>query len=231
LIAPSDTTLYIAIHAYTSYSGLTVLGRHWPGVVSLAPGVTASGISSNVAGSLQDYKLPSVQPGEKVECKLAGSNGDADLFVRFGDLPETSPTSALNACRSVTVGGSTEACTTEAAAAAVDAYATVYTTAPYSGLYVVCRRFTSMPTRRPTEAPTRRPTKKPTKAPTKKPTNSPTKAPTKKPTRRPTRSPTRAPVVKSPTKAPATCSKVTQGCKWTKCCSGLTCKSNVCKAG
>jgi hypothetical protein len=217
LTAASDTTLYIVIHAYRGYSALTVNGRHWPSTIQLSSGDGSNGHSSSTPSLLQDYKLSNVQAGEKVTCELNGADGDADLFVRFGGLPETLSTSTLNACSSTTSGSSVESCTTAVLGSTQDVYATAFTVSPFSSLTVVCTRIapsptfsptsqpSALPTSSPTSAPslptTQKPTKPPTKAPTKVPTKAPTKKPTKPPTKVPTKAPTRAPT-KKPTKAP-----------------------------
>jgi Thermolysin metallopeptidase, alpha-helical domain len=203
LTAESDNTLYIVIHAYRAYSELTVNGRHWPSSVLLASGVESAGYSSNAPGLLQDFKLSNILAGEKVTCELIGSDGDADLFVRFAGYPETSSTSTLNACSSTNSGTSVEACTTPVSGTAQDVYASTYAVTPFSSLTVVCTRIAPPPTNAPTEQPTMPPlpTPPPTKLPTKTPTRSPTKTPTKAPTQKPTRVPTKIPT-KRPTKMP-----------------------------
>jgi vibriolysin len=178
LTAPSDTTLFILTHAYSAYQGLSVEARSSPSPILLLNGVALTGSSSETAGLLQDYRLRSIQAGESVECSLVGSSGDADLFVRFSNVPVTTTTSPTNSCSSATLGTSNEMCTTPVATATVDAYATVYTTSPYSGLAVTCRRVKSSALDS-TKNPTKRPTPRPTRFPTPRPTKRPTKAPTK----------------------------------------------------
>ena len=196
LTAPSDTTLYILVHAYSGFNALTVHGRHYPSSVQLTNGVALTSRASASVGLIQDYQLTGVAAGDKVKCNLAGSSGDADLFVRFGALAETSTSSSVNACSSAVGSTSTETCTTPSATTATTAYAAVYTNAAYSGLSVSCSVVATM---LPTSRPTPRPTKKPTVKPTKKPTSAPTKLPTKRPSPKPTKRPTSVPTTKPTT--------------------------------
>lgn len=138
LTAPSDTTLYIAVNAYASFTGLSVFARHNPGVLTLSNGTALTSRSSSLTDLIQDYQLTSILVGDKVQCNLTGSTGDADLYVRWGAMAQTSNSSTVNACWSTRAAISTEGCTTAPAPAATTAYATVYTQQPYTGLSVSC---------------------------------------------------------------------------------------------
>ncbi|KAL3798885.1 hypothetical protein ACHAW5_004125 [Stephanodiscus triporus] len=87
-------------------------------------------------GQIRHYYMD-VTTGQTVSCSTNGPNGDADLFMRFGD--QAIPDSAFvgNACSSVS-GTSMESCSTAAASAPTRVYAAVHAWSTFSGLTFQC---------------------------------------------------------------------------------------------
>jgi len=85
-------------------------------------------------GDVQQYILENVSAGATVTCSLAGSNGDADLYVWFGD--ETGP-GEEDFCSSFSPI-SNEECTVGPAASNTNLYATIAAFEEYSGLQITC---------------------------------------------------------------------------------------------
>jgi hypothetical protein len=78
-----------------------------------------------------------VTTGQIVSCSTNGANGDADLYLRFGD--EAVPNQAFvgNACSSA-LETSIESCSTAAASAPTRVYAAVHAWSTFSGLTFQC---------------------------------------------------------------------------------------------
>ena len=141
--AVSTTDLYAAVHAYSGYSGLQITctceGCSNPNPVNpdnaieLDDGVLLNNQGGRT-GFVQQYVLENVAPGAMVTCSLAGSNGDADLYLRFGG--ETGP-EEVNDCSSLS-STSNEECTVGPAASTTDLYAAVHAFSGYSGLQITC---------------------------------------------------------------------------------------------
>ncbi len=132
---------------------------------------SGTGTFSNQAastGELHHYTMP-IREGLTVTCSTVGSNGDADLYVRFGLEVIPNPSNSANACASAGFTSS-ESCTTGGApSGGTIAYAGVHAYDSYSGLTVTCKENPPPPTKKPTMKPTMKPTKKPISAkPTKK---------------------------------------------------------------
>jgi len=87
-------------------------------------------------GNVQQYVLENVSAGESVTCSLVGPNGDADLYVRFGEEAIADAGSALNNCESLTYT-SNEQCTATAVSNTM-LYAAVHAFGAYSGLQITC---------------------------------------------------------------------------------------------
>jgi hypothetical protein len=85
-------TWYIMIRGYQAFSGITLLvtfGAPTPtGVVALANGVPVTGLFGSTA-SETFYKIDVPADQTKLEIKISGGTGDADLYVRVGDKPTT----------------------------------------------------------------------------------------------------------------------------------------------
>lgn len=88
-------------------------------------------------GNVQSYTLANVGAGEGVTCSTTGNNGDADLYLRFGQEGEANPSSSNNECGSYS-SNSNEQCSTGAAPGATTLYATVHAYNGYTGLTVQC---------------------------------------------------------------------------------------------
>jgi len=141
--AVSTMDLYAAIHAYSGYSGLQITctcdGCSDPNpaipdnAIELDDGVPLNNQGGRT-GFVQQYVLESVSPGATVTCSLAGSNGDADLYVRFGD--EAGP-QEVNDCSSFSPT-SNEECTVGPVASTTDLYAAIHAFSGYSGLQITC---------------------------------------------------------------------------------------------
>jgi vibriolysin len=102
----------------------------------ISNGVSETG-QDGPTGNIQSYVL-TVAEGDSVKCETAGSNGDADLYVRFGAEAETNPNSTANECASYS-SNSNESCTTGATPAnTTELYATVHAYAGYTNLTVTC---------------------------------------------------------------------------------------------
>ena len=71
-----------------------------------------------------------------VSCTTSGNNGDADLYVKFNSMPQTS-TSGSNECYGYS-SNSNEACTTPTAPAGTTVFASVHAWSAFSNLAVAC---------------------------------------------------------------------------------------------
>ena len=85
-------------------------------------------------GDVQQYVLEDVSAGATITCSLVGSNGDADLYLRFGG--ETGPEADYD-CASFSPT-SIEECTVGPAASTTDLYAAIHAFSEYSGLQITC---------------------------------------------------------------------------------------------
>ena len=103
--------------------------------IALSDGVALGGQDA-ATGNLQQYTL-AVAAGETVTCTTSCSNGDADLYLRFGAEADPNPSSSVNACGSYSAN-SNESCTTGAAPGDDDLYAAVHAYGGYSNLTIQC---------------------------------------------------------------------------------------------
>jgi len=87
-------------------------------------------------GNIQPYTLD-VATGDMVTCTTSCNNGDADLYLRFGEEAEANPNSTVNECGSYS-SNSNESCTTGAASSASALYAGVHAYAGYTDLTITC---------------------------------------------------------------------------------------------
>lgn len=102
-------------------------------------------LTDDVTKGDQDATLGNIQPytldtgaGHTVTCATSGgSDGDADLYLRFGAEAEVNPNSTINECGSFS-WTSNESCTTGAAPSAGLLYATVHAFAAYTNLSITC---------------------------------------------------------------------------------------------
>lgn len=80
---PAAGTWYISVVGYTSYSGVNLIASlgSGTGAIELQSGVTVE----NLSGGLNSARLYSImvpQDATQLSVELAGTNGDADLYVR-----------------------------------------------------------------------------------------------------------------------------------------------------
>ena len=111
--APQAGTYYIKVHAYSSYSGVTVKASYstGSGTGGLQNGVPVTGLSGSTGTKL--YYTVTVPSGTgSLTIATSGGTGDEDLYVKFGSNPTTS---SYN-CRPYKTGNN-ESCTFSAPAA------------------------------------------------------------------------------------------------------------------
>jgi Dickkopf N-terminal cysteine-rich region len=124
-------------------AAFSAVGVKSPTVATLSNGVPLG----SQKGSFFDtyyFKLDGVQAGEAVTCQTSADNGDADLFVRIGELPDPFEFSVLNDCLSGNAG-SNEECTTDPLLEADTVYVAVAAAEDYEQLSVLCSRTGSIP--------------------------------------------------------------------------------------
>jgi bacillolysin len=103
--------------------------------INIFNGVLLSGQDATT-GNIQPYTL-AVASGSTVTCTTSCNNGDADLYLRFGDEAEANPSSTANECGSYS-STSNESCTTGAAASATTLFAGIHAYAGYTNLSITC---------------------------------------------------------------------------------------------
>ncbi len=88
---PQAGTWYVMLKGTQAYSGVTLEGDYSLGgkVTLLSNNVPVPGIAGP-ASSEQFYKIEVPAGQAKLEIKMAGGTGDADLYVKFGAVPTTS---------------------------------------------------------------------------------------------------------------------------------------------
>ena len=143
-VGPADlnTDLYVAVHAYSGYSGLqiTCTGNLNPDeimideIVMLTEGVLLSN-QEGQTGDVQQYVLKNVSAGAAVACSLDGSNGNADLYVRIGGV--TGPGKEYD-CASTSLA-SNEKCIIGPVASSADLYIAIDAHSGYSSLDITCK--------------------------------------------------------------------------------------------
>jgi vibriolysin len=104
--------------------------------IALTDGV-ALGNQDAATGNYQPYTLVDVASGSTVTCSTSCNNGDADLYLRFGQNAEANPNSTANECGSYSEF-SNESCTTGAAPSATTLFAAVHAYAGFSNLSIIC---------------------------------------------------------------------------------------------
>ncbi|KAL3761985.1 hypothetical protein ACHAW5_006491 [Stephanodiscus triporus] len=139
----APTRVYAAVHAWSTFSGLTF--QCTVSAVMYTVPINNMALSGE---QIRHYYMD-VTTGQTVSCSTNGPNGDADLYMRFGD--QAVPDSAFvgNACSS-DLGTSMESCSTAAASAPTRVYAAVHAWSTFSGLTFQCT--VSAPTGSPTSA-------------------------------------------------------------------------------
>jgi len=131
---PQAGTYWVMLHAYAAYSGVTLTGTYSAsggggGDPYLQNGVAVTNISG-ATGSAQYWRIQA-PASRTVTVRITGSNGDPDLYTRFGSRPTTSTYS----CRPY-LNGANETCTISSATAG-DHYVMVRGYTAYSGLSLV----------------------------------------------------------------------------------------------
>jgi secreted trypsin-like serine protease len=108
--APAAGTYFVGVKAFSSFSGVTLLGRFTaPGGF---PGIELQ--QSNISGATNqfvNFQLNVPSGAARVIFQISGGTGDADLYVRRGSAPTTSTFD----CRPF-LGGNNETCTFNAPA-------------------------------------------------------------------------------------------------------------------
>ncbi|QSQ22000.1 M4 family metallopeptidase [Pyxidicoccus parkwayensis] len=84
-------TYYVMLNAYSTYSGVTLLGAYTTGGgggTVLTRGVPVTGLSGASGSVSANYTL-AVPANTAATISISGGTGDADLYVRFGSAPTT----------------------------------------------------------------------------------------------------------------------------------------------
>ncbi|KAL3771454.1 hypothetical protein ACHAW5_000109 [Stephanodiscus triporus] len=129
--ASAPTRVYAAVHAWSTFSGLT-----FQCTVSAAMYTAPINNMALTGGQIRHYYME-VTTGQIVLCSTNGPNGDADLYMRVGDQAVPDSAFAGNACSSDS-GTSMESCSTAAALAPTRVYAAVHAWSTFSGLTFQC---------------------------------------------------------------------------------------------
>jgi serine protease len=91
--SPQAGTYYVMLNGYTAFSGVSVKAT-WStssggGGNVLQNGVAATGLAATTGNSV-NYTMVVTAGATNLSFKIAGSTGDADLYVKFGSAPTTS---------------------------------------------------------------------------------------------------------------------------------------------
>lgn len=103
-------TYYVMVRGYSAYSGVSLVGNYSTG--GGGGGFTETNLSG-ASGSWKDYQIVVPAGMSKLEVKIAGGSGDADLYLRRG----SNPTTSAYDCRPYT-NGNNETCTVNSPTAA-----------------------------------------------------------------------------------------------------------------
>lgn len=107
--APQAGTWYVTLRAYSTFSGVSLKGSYSSGGSGsgnvLQNNVPVTGLSATSGNWTQTYTLSVPAGAKNLSVKIAGSNGDADLYVRIGG----EPTKSSYTCRPYQYG-SNETC-------------------------------------------------------------------------------------------------------------------------
>ena len=175
--------VYVAVYAYTSFSGFSFQCTVTTPVAKMYT-VPITNMVLNTG--LTNHYYIDVTRGQTISCSTNGPSGDADLYMNFGELAVPDEFFTGYACKSLS-SASNELCSNIAALVSTKVYVAVYGYTSFSDLTFQCvlEMITPKPTLRPsTSKPTLRPsTSKPTRRPwTRKPSTS--KPSTRKPSTR-----------------------------------------------
>jgi secreted trypsin-like serine protease len=111
--APAAGTYFVSLHAFSAFSGVTLLGQFQGGNPDPFPGIELQ--QNNISGARNQFvrfQLVVPQGASKVTFQISGGTGDADLYVRRNSQPTTT---AFD-CRPF-LSGNNETCTFNAPAA------------------------------------------------------------------------------------------------------------------
>ncbi|WP_308364743.1 MULTISPECIES: S8 family peptidase [unclassified Microbulbifer] len=81
-------TYYVMVRAYSSFSGVSLVGSFDESGGGSGSGWTESNLSGN-QGSWQHFTLDVSSGMSSLDVQMSGGSGDADLYVRFGAQPTT----------------------------------------------------------------------------------------------------------------------------------------------
>ena len=129
--SPQAGTYYVRVKAYSSFSGLSLVGDYTAGggggtVLTSGVPVSLPAVATNGVSSTYTLAVPSGSHG--VTITISGGSGDADLYVRRGSAPTTSTYD----CRPYKAGNS-ETCTFTSTSAGTY-YVNVRAYSAYSGV-------------------------------------------------------------------------------------------------
>ncbi len=135
--SPQAGTWYVTIRAYSSFSGVSLLGSYDTGGGGgggnvLQKGVPATGLAAPAGGSLT-YTMQVPSGASNLGFQMSGGTGDGDMYVRFGSAPGT--TSGTYDCRPY-LSGNNESCNF-AAPQAGTWYVTIRAYSAFSGVSLV----------------------------------------------------------------------------------------------
>ena len=135
-----SSTAYIAIHAYSSFTDLSVTCRRYPAEIQLLDGVPLP-FQTGVGGFYQMYEFD-VVAGAHVTCSTGGApDQDVDLYVRFSIHPFVNVTATENDCQSTGLGTHEECKTSSTAPSNTKAYVAVDAITSVTGLTITCTSF------------------------------------------------------------------------------------------
>ncbi|KAL3815308.1 hypothetical protein ACHAXA_006810 [Cyclostephanos tholiformis] len=155
-----NTKVYAAVHAFAAFNGLTFQCTTTSSPKRYTVPITNLALNQGVA----NHYYMDVTAGQTVSCSTNGPNGDADLYMRFGEPALLDPSFTGNVCAGYTAT-SNELCSNIAVSVNTKVYAAVHAFAAFNGLTFQCT--TTPSTARPTLRPsTRKPTRKPSSRPT-----------------------------------------------------------------
>lgn len=133
----SPTTVYAAINAFDSFTDLSITCFREV-VTTLSNGISLAGQSGS-ASSVKYFIMNGVETGSKFNCETTGSNGDADLFLRIGTLPEPFG-DGTNDCESTSKGKSNEKCAgMNGSLSSTQVFLALYAKEAYTDLTVRCQ--------------------------------------------------------------------------------------------
>ncbi len=122
---------YVMLRGYSAYSGASLVGDYSTGGGG-GGGFTETNLSGT-SGSWKDFQIVVPSGMSKLEVKMSGGSGDADLYVRRGSNPTTSSYD----CRPY-LNGNAETCTFNSPTAATY-YIRIRAYSSYSGVTLDAR--------------------------------------------------------------------------------------------